>query len=130
MISSFRLALASVLLLASVSVAAKDCEKESNWSAIRACAEDEQMAELDAIFQDTLAYIRQDNKVAADLLVKAQKDWLAFATSSCDFTVASRLPNSNDLRLGCWQQFIDAREKVLKAYKRDHGKAPSDLMRP
>ena len=119
-----------ISLLSSPAFAAKDCEKESNWSAVRACAEEQQTAHLDAVYKDTLAFVGRDNPKAADLLKKAQAAWLDFVEKSCEFTVASRLPDSNDLRFGCWQSFTDAREKVLKAYKRDHGKEPSDLMHP
>ena len=119
-----------LLVLSSKAVAAKDCEKESNWSAVRACAGDQQMAHLDAVYKDTLAYVRRDNAKAAGWLKKAQAAWLNYAEKSCEFTVASRLPDSNDLRLGCWQSFIDARERTLKAYKRDNGKAPNDLFHP
>jgi len=88
------------------------------------------MARLDAVYKDTLAYVGRDNAKAADWLKKAQAAWLDFVEKSCEFTVASRLPDSNDLRFGCWQSFIDARETTLKAYKRDHGKAPRDLFHP
>ena len=119
-----------LLGLSSKAVAAKDCEKESNWSAVRACAENQQRVHLDAVYKDTLAYVSRDNAIAAEWLKKAQAAWLDFAEKSCEFTVASRLPDSNDLRMGCWQSFIDARERTLKAYKRDHGRAPNDLFHP
>lgn len=117
-------------MLSSSAIAAKNCENESNWSAVRACAENQQMTQLDSIYKDTLAFVGRDNSKAAGLLRDAQTAWLTFVDKSCEFTVASRLPDSNDLRLGCRQSFIDAREKVLKVYKRDHGKVPSDLMHP
>ena len=122
-----------MLLLSTVSftaLAERDCEKESSWSAVRACAEEQQMAALNAIYHDTLTYVARDNADAAARLKKAQNAWLQFAEASCEFTVASRLPDSNDLRFGCWQGFIAARERVLKAYKRDHGKPPEDLANP
>lgn len=125
--------LAALLLLSLLSptaISAKNCESGSNWSALRACAYESQMADLNAVYKDTLAYVSRDNAKAGDLLRQAQAAWLDFAEKSCEFTVASRHPDSNDLRLGCWQVFIDAREKVLRAYKRDHGKTPFDLMQP
>ena len=122
--------LALLALLSSTAVAARDCEKEANWSAVRACAGDQQMAHLEAVYQDTLAFVRKDNAMAAEWLEKAQVAWLDFATKSCEFTVASRVPDSNDLRFGCWQSFIAARKKVLVAYKREHGTPPQDVMHP
>ena len=62
--------------------------------------------------------------------LRNQADWLAYAESSCDFVVQSRLPDSNDLRLGCWQQFISARIKVLQSYRRKFGSPPQDLAQP
>ena len=123
---------ATLIAIAAFSIVglANDCESEGNWSAVRACSEERQMAELESVYKDTLAFVRNDNPEAADLLVKAQKDWLTFAASSCDFMVASRLPGSNDLRLGCWQQFIEARKVVLASYRRNHGKVPDNLARP
>jgi uncharacterized protein YecT (DUF1311 family) len=117
-------------ILPSTALAAKNCENEGNWSAVRACTEEQQIAHLNVVYKDTLAYIRRDNARAAELLEKAQAARLDFVGKSCEFTVASRLPDSNDLRFGCWQSFIDAREKVLMAYKRDHGKTPADLFHP
>ena len=117
-------------LLLPTANATEDCESQGNWSAIQACAEGQQMTRLDAVYQETLAHVRQDNAQAADLLEKAQAAWLDFAEMSCAFTVASRLPDSNDLRFGCWQTFITAREKILAAYKNDHGKPPHNLMQP
>jgi len=123
-----------LLLLAAfalpVLAADKDCEKEPNWSAVRYCVLEQQDAELDAVYKDTLAFVRQRDAKSAGLLVQAQDAWRVFAEKSCEFTVASRLPDSNDLRLGCWQKFIAAREQVLRAYKRDFGKVPDDLMNP
>jgi uncharacterized protein YecT (DUF1311 family) len=119
-----------LLVLSPRTIAAKNCESESNWSAVRACAEGQQTAHLDAVYKDTLAYVSRDNPKAGEWLKKAQAAWLDFAEKSCEFTVASRLPDSNDLRMGCWQSFTEAREKTLKAYKRDHGKAPNDLFHP
>ena len=123
-------ALLVISLLSTKAFAAKDCESESNWSAARACAEDQQTAHLEAVYKDTLAFVSRDNPKAAELLKQAQAAWLDFAEKSCEFTVASRLPDSNDLRFGCWREFTDAREKVLRAYKRDHGKEPSDPFNP
>lgn len=127
-----RTSLLAVIVLSGIlnSALAKDCEAEVNWSAARACVEEQQKEHLNAVFQDALEYIGRDNPKAAELLVKSQKDWLIFAESSCEFTVESRLPDSNDLRLGCWQTFVKARERVLAAYKRDHGKVPTNLMNP
>jgi uncharacterized protein YecT (DUF1311 family) len=120
----------ALLVLWSTAAAAKDCEKEDNWSAVRACAEEQQTAHLEAVYRDTLAYVRKDNPDAAQWLEKAQAAWLDFAEKSCEFTVASRDPGSNDLRFGCWQTFTQAREKVLLAYKRDHGKPPQNQFQP
>jgi uncharacterized protein YecT (DUF1311 family) len=124
-----------LLLLAlstpTAALAAKDCESVgTNWAEVRACAEKQQDADLEAAFQDTLAFVKSKDKHAAALLERAQKSWREFAEASCEYTVAARLPDSNDLRFGCWQSFIDARTKVLAAYKRDFGKAPQDLMHP
>jgi uncharacterized protein YecT (DUF1311 family) len=127
---SILLAVLPLSMLSPSAIAAKNCENENNWSAVRACAENQQMDHLEAIYKDTLEFVDRDNSKAAGLLKDAQTAWFTFVDKSCEFTVASRLPDSNDLRLGCRQSFIDARERVLKAYKRDHGKVPSDLMHP
>lgn len=121
---------ACLQLAAAGASAAEDCEREPNMAAIRACAEQQQTTELDAIYQDTLAYVRRRDPKAAKLLAEAQAAWRVFAEKSCEFTVASRQPDSNELRLGCWQAFIEARERVLKNYRRDFGKVPRDLMHP
>lgn len=126
---SMSLVLATLLYLPSVE-AAGDCESEANWSAVRACSMDRQMHALDLAFKDTLKFVRARSKQNAALLERAQATWLDFAGQSCDFTVASRLPDSNDLRHGCWQEFIAARIRVLKAYKRDYGRVPDNLMDP
>jgi hypothetical protein len=67
--------LVAVLLLSMLSssaIAAKNFENESNWSAVRACAENQQMAHLDTIYKDTLAFVGRDNGKAAVLLRDAQ----------------------------------------------------------
>jgi uncharacterized protein YecT (DUF1311 family) len=105
---------------------AKDCEKEAeNMAQVRACTGDELDRQLDATLQQTVAFVRAKDAHAAQLLTKAQDSWRAFATASCDYSMAARQTGQmeNDARLQCWATFVNARIKVLNAYRRDFGKA-------
>ena len=109
------------------SAAAIDCENgATNMAEVRACASDDQDDKLAATFSRTLAHVRARDPQAAKLLIAAQRSWEAFASTSCEYTVAARQTDlmANDARLACWQAFIDARMRILEAYQREFGKTP------
>jgi len=90
---------------------------------VRACAGAESDRELAVAFNRTLSFVRSKDSKAAELLSVAQKSWKKFAEDSCEYTLAARQTEgmANDARLYCWESFVDARIKVLNAYRKKFG---------
>ncbi len=105
---------------------ARDCEKgATSMAAVRSCVAEDHDHQLDAAYAKTLAFVRAKDAKTADLLAAAQKSWKQFAEDSCAYTTAARQTEqmANDARLSCWASFVDARVRVLNAYRRQFGKA-------
>jgi uncharacterized protein YecT (DUF1311 family) len=119
-----KIIVAILIAMATSPVFAKDCEKgATNMAQVRACAGDESDRELAVAFNRTLSFVQSKDPRAATLLSAAQKSWKKFAEDSCEYTLAARQTEgmANDARLMCWQSFVDARVKVLDAYRKQFG---------
>jgi len=94
-------------------------------AAVRECAGVRLDKQLATTYADTLSYVRSKDPKAAGLLESAQKSWETFAADSCAYSVAARQTEAmaNDARLHCRATFVEARVKVLQAYRREFGKA-------
>jgi uncharacterized protein YecT (DUF1311 family) len=106
---------------------ARDCEKGAeNMSQVYSCLYDLNQQRLDAAYNDTLRVVRNRDENAAELLAAAEKSWTKFASDSCAYTVAvSRDEMLSAARSNCWATFVDARIKVLEAYRRAFTGLPS-----
>jgi uncharacterized protein YecT (DUF1311 family) len=115
----------AVLMTGSMPVAADDCEQQPNMAAVRACAANEADQQLTSAYNDTLNFVKSKDPQAAKLLSNAQESWRKFAEDSCAYSVAARETEqmANDARLNCWATFVDARIKILKAYRQQFGQA-------
>lgn len=104
---------------------ARDCEKEShNMAEVRDCISQQNDTDVKNVYERLDAKLKSQNPEASLLLAKSQKDWLKFASSSCEVYVRLRTdgPMANDFRSQCWSSFTEARIRVLQSYERDLGK--------
>lgn len=113
----------AMFMVTTLPAVAKDCEQEPNMAAVRDCAAGEMDKQLAATYSDTFDFVRSKDPQAAKLLSTAQDSWKTFADDSCAYSVAARETETmaNDARLECWATFVNARIKVLKAYRQQFG---------
>jgi hypothetical protein len=109
------------MMLAASPAPPRDCEKGAeSMSQVLGCLYDLHQQRLDAAYNDTLSVVRHKDKNAANFLATAEKSWTKFALDSCDYTAAaSHREIPEDARVNCWATFVDARIKVLQAYRRE-----------
>ena len=115
----------AVLMLSTTSAMAEDCEQQPNMAAVRDCAARQADEQLTSTYNDTLSFVKSKDPNAAKLLSTAQDSWRKFAEDSCAYSVAARETDqmANNARLNCWSTFVEARIKILKAYRQQFGQA-------
>ncbi len=110
--------LLGLMLIASLSAHAKDCEKGAdNMGMIRQCLFDESYIPVEANYKALIKSLGA-NSEAIKASKKAQADWLTFMQSTCDYVAATYKGEgySDDARTSCLTDFNDGRAKTLKRY--------------
>jgi uncharacterized protein YecT (DUF1311 family) len=105
--------------------AQKDCEAgATTMGEVRYCEEQQERAAVQRAYDHLLAHLKRVNPAASKLLIQAQKDWLTFATSTCEYYTRVRTEGqmANDFRAQCWADFNSARIRWLQASEQDLGK--------
>ena len=105
-----------------VSAYAKDCEKQPNMGAVRACLESQSASGFEAQY-DKLVNVLKKKKLneAATTLQQTQKAWLEYRNTSCRYTyhIAASANTGGiplDLETNCIADFNTSREKMLNQY--------------
>jgi uncharacterized protein YecT (DUF1311 family) len=108
------------LMLAASPAPVRDCEHDGpTMYQVRDCLYEVNQERLDAVYDRTVRAIRTKNKNAVKLLVAAQESWTKFSSDSCAYTAAVSKQIPEDAQYNCWLGFVEARIKVLQAYRRD-----------
>jgi uncharacterized protein YecT (DUF1311 family) len=103
----------------------KNCELgATNMAEIRYCESEQEKIAVRQAYEHLLQKLQSSNPAAAKLLVQAQKDWLVFAKSTCEYYTRVRTADAmaNDFRSQCWADFSSARVQWLQASERDISK--------
>jgi len=103
----------------------KNCEAGATTMAeVRYCEEQQEKAAVEQAYGHLLKKLSRVNPAASQLLIKAQRDWLNFATSTCEYYTRVRTagPMANDFRAQCWANFNSARIRWLQSSENDVGK--------
>src|SRR5262245_45131617 len=104
-------AVATILVLSCLSIsfsnwsAQKNCEPDAtNMAEIRYCESQQEEAAVEHAYDHLQRKLKRVNPDASTLLVQAQKDWLTFATSTCEYYTRIRTEDAmaNDFRSQCW----------------------------
>ena len=106
------------MLMTSLSAHAKDCEEGADsMGMIRQCLFDQSYAPVEAAYKELIISLGANNQ-AIEAIKKAQRDWLKFMESTCDYVATTYRGSgySDDERINCMTNFNDARVKILKKY--------------
>jgi uncharacterized protein YecT (DUF1311 family) len=110
--------LALLLLLASGSAFARNCEEgAANKSEMLDCLYQESQKIVDDAYRPLYAELKQHDPATAAALQKSQASWEKFADDSCSFYILiadGEIPT--DAQVNCWNDFANARARVLKAW--------------
>jgi len=109
-----------VLLLASGQAFARNCEEgAADKSQMLDCLYQESQRIVDDAYRPLHAELKKSDPFAAAALQKSQESWKKFADDSCNFYILiaeGEIPT--DAQVNCWNDFANARARVLKAWLR------------
>jgi uncharacterized protein YecT (DUF1311 family) len=115
-----RFALLASAVLATTPAHAQECNEPSNQHALHVCADEtykKTNAELNTTYQEIMGRLK-DDEPTREMLVKAQRAWLAFRDAECDFATFAAKDGSiwPMLNLQCLDALTAKRIIDLKVY--------------
>jgi len=106
-----------LMLLASLSANAEDCEQAGSMGAIRQCLFEQSYAPVEKNYKELIKSLGK-NSEAIEAIKRAQEDWSKFMDSTCNYVATTYKGEgyNDDERINCMADFMDARVKILKKY--------------